>query len=260
MTNIKIIDTHCHLYTNNNLEDTIDDIINRATESGISKIFMPNVDAATIEKMIYLEERYKHCYAMMGLHPCHVDEHYKVSLKLLEEWFAKRDFVGVGETGVDLYWDKTFVDEQIIAFNHQIDMSKELNRPIIIHSRECQDLTIELVEKKQDGRATGIFHCFGGTVEQMKKIRDLGFYIGIGGVVTYKKVDVAEVIKEVGLANVVLETDSPYLAPVPKRGKENEPSYLIYILHKIAESTSISVEEVARITTENALRVFHTVV
>jgi TatD DNase family protein len=175
---------------------------------------------------------------------------------VVEEWWSKRDFVGVGETGIDLYWDKTYLDEQIISFNHQIDMSKELQRPIIIHSRECQDITIDLIDKKQDGRASGIFHCFGGTVEQMKKIRDLGFYVGIGGIVTYKKVNVGEVIKEAGLENVVLETDSPYLAPVPMRGTENEPSYLIYILEKIAECCEMDKEQVARITTENALKVF----
>jgi TatD DNase family protein len=256
MTKIDIIDTHCHLYTNDKLDETIDDIMARAKEAGISKIFMPNVDAETIEKMIYLEERFDNCHAMMGLHPCHVDENYKGSLKLIEDWFAKRDFVGVGETGIDLYWDKTYVDEQIIAFNHQIDISKELNRPIIIHSRECQDMTIDLIAKRQDGRATGIFHCFGGTIDQMKKIKDLGFYVGIGGVVTYKKVEVGDVIKEVGLENVVLETDSPYLAPVPKRGKENEPSYLKFILEKIAEYCEMDPSEVARITSENALKVF----
>jgi TatD DNase family protein len=256
MSKIEIIDTHCHLYTNNNLEATIEDIMDRADKCGIKKIFMPNVDADTIDVMIDLETRFPNCHAMMGLHPCHVNQDYRQALQLLEDWFAKRDFVGIGETGIDLYWDKTFYDQQVISFNHQIDMARELSRPIIIHSRECQELTIDMIAKKQDGRLSGIFHCFSGTVDQIKAIKDLGFYVGIGGVVTYKKTDLPAVLAEAGLDNVVLETDSPYLAPVPKRGKENEPSYLAYVLDKIAEACQKTSEEVANITTQNALKVF----
>ncbi len=256
MTKIRIIDTHCHLYSIKDSKTESTAIVNRAENIGVSHIFMPNVDEESIDDMLFLESKHAQCFAMMGLHPCHVKKDYKSQMKTLEEWFSKRSFVGVGETGIDMYWDKSTLEEQTAAFHHQIDMSKELNLPIIIHSRDCQDLTIEAIAKKQDGKLSGIFHCFGGSVEEARKIIDLGFYMGIGGVVTYKKSDLSSVIAEVGLDNIVLETDSPYLTPLPHRGKENEPMYLEFILAKMAEATAKSIEEVAEITTNNALMVF----
>jgi TatD DNase family protein len=256
MTKIEIIDTHCHLYSNKDSKTEAGSIVQRAMDEGVSNIFMPNVDEETIDEMLHLQEQFSNCHAMMGLHPCHVKKDFKPQLKTLEDWFKKRNFVGVGETGLDMYWDKTTLEEQTLAFHHQIDLSKEVRRPIIIHSRDCQELTIEAIKEKQDGNLTGIFHCFGGSIEEAKQIIDLGFYMGIGGVVTYKKTDLPIVLKDIGLANIVLETDSPYLAPVPHRGKENEPSFLKHIVAKIAEALEISIEEVATVTTDNAKKVF----
>jgi TatD DNase family protein len=254
-TNIRLIDTHCHLYSGD-LVQTIHEVVQRAAYSGVSDMYMPNVDGESIHHMLDIEARFGQCHAMMGLHPCSVDTGYSERIALVESWFDKRSFAGVGECGIDLFWDKTFIDEQRAAFDAQIMMGAALNIPIIIHSREAQDITIDMIAARQDGRLSGVFHCFTGTVEEVKKIKDLGFMIGIGGVVTYKNSNLGEVLREVGLDNVVLETDSPYLAPVPKRGKENEPSYIAYVANKIAEVMDMDIAEVATITTANAEKLF----
>jgi TatD DNase family protein len=255
MANIKIIDTHCHLYSGK-LLDNIAQVVQRAMEHGVSQMYMPNVDSVSIDAMLSIESAFSNCHAMMGLHPCSVNAQYKEELRIVESWFEKRNFCGVGECGIDLYWDKTFIEEQRAAFDAQISISRTMQLPIIIHSRDAQEVTIDMIAKRQDGNLTGIFHCFGGTLDEAKKIIDLGFYMGIGGVATYKNCDVAKVVNEVGLANVVLETDSPYLAPVPKRGKENEPSYLNFVCKKLSETMQIAEEEIAEQTTANALCVF----
>ncbi len=251
-----LIDTHSHLYSEEFKED-IDQVIVRAKETAVEKIYMPNIDSTSINDMLLLEaENPGLCIAMMGLHPCYVKENYKSELLIVEEWFGKRSFAAVGEIGLDYYWDQTFVKEQKEAFLFQIEIAVQHNTPIVIHSRNSTQDCIELVKQNQKGNLKGIFHCFGGSVEEAKQIIDLGFLLGIGGVVTYKKSGLAEVLKEISLDHLVLETDAPYLTPVPYRGKRNEPSYLKYVAEKIAEAKECTVEEVVQKTTENAEKLF----
>lgn len=253
--NIKIIDTHCHLYSDI-LSADLHQVMERGRAQGIDKIFMPNIDSSSIATMLEVEANYDNCHSMMGLHPCSVKENYRDELKLVEDWFSKRSFVGVGETGIDLYWDKTYYEEQKISFDWQIDLSKEASLPIIIHSRDSLDITIEMIRQKQDGNLSGIFHCFGGDVQQAEKIIDLGFYLGIGGVLTYKNATLPSVLQKIDLQHMVLETDSPYLPPVPMRGKANEPSYLKFVCEKLAEVMQETVSNVAAITNNNAEKIF----
>lgn len=251
-----LVDTHTHIYTTEFDEDQ-DDMISRAISSGIKEMIMPNLDKSTIGSMWDLIERYPaNCFPMLGLHPCLVKEDYKVNLKDLEDELSKRSYYGIGETGIDLYWDTTTKDRQIDAFKEQIRWAKETNLPVIIHSRESLDLNIEIVGQQQDGSLKGIFHCFGGNLEQAMKIQSLGFKIGIGGVVTYKNSGLDITLPHVPLGMIVLETDAPYLAPVPHRGKRNEPAYLRIIAEKVGQILGIGLEEVARVTTRNALEVF----
>lgn len=255
MSKIKIIDTHCHLYAEELKQDWAA-IVQRAVDNDITYILMPNVDGSSIEAMLQVEQEFQNCLPMMGLHPCSVDENYKEALKEVDDWFAKRTFFGVGETGIDLYWDKTWIEEQKICFDHQIRLAEELDLPVIIHSRDSLDLTIQMVEERQNGKLKGIFHCFTGTQDQASRIIDTGFLMGIGGVLTYKNSNLPEVIKEISLNSLVLETDAPYLPPVPFRGKKNEPSYITKVLEKLAEIKGMEKEEVAAITTSNAIKLF----
>lgn len=251
-----LIDTHSHLYSEEFKED-ISQVIIRAKENAVQKIYMPNIDSSSINDMLMLEQQHPGvCFAMMGLHPCYVNENYKSELALVEDWFSKRSFAAVGEIGLDYYWDQTFVKEQKEAFQFQVSLALQNNTPIVIHSRNSTQDCIELVQKNQNGNLRGIFHCFGGSVDEAKQIIDLGFLLGIGGVVTYKKSGLAEVLKDISLDHLVLETDAPYLTPVPYRGKRNEPSYLKYVAEKIAEAKECTVEEVVQKTTENAEKIF----
>lgn len=252
---MEIIDTHTHLYLEEFQAD-IEDVITRAKAEGVTRFYLPNVDSSSIADLLKLEETHPECIAMMGLHPCYVKENVPDELKLMEEWLRKRPFAAVGEIGLDYYWDKTFVAEQKDAFRKQIGWALELNLPIIIHSRDSIQDCIDIVREHQNGSLKGIFHCFGGTVEEAKQIIDLGFLMGIGGVVTYKKSGLAEILPSIPLEHLVLETDAPYLTPVPFRGKRNEPSYLKYIITKMGEALNISAEEVARQTTLNAQKLF----
>jgi len=253
---MEIIDTHCHLYLAD-FTDDIDGILQRAGTEGITKFFLPAVDSETTEQLISLEKRFPgQCNAMMGLHPCSVKENYLEELKLVKNWLSQRKFAAIGEIGLDFYWDKSFTNQQIAAFEQQIDWAKDYQLPIVIHSREAMQQCIDIVRKKQDGHLKGIFHCFSGTESEAREIIELGFYLGIGGVITYKKAGLAELLEKIDLSALVLETDAPYLTPVPFRGKRNESSYLKYIAAKLAEVKQISVEEVARVTTENAGKVF----
>lgn len=252
----KLIDTHAHIYLAE-FENDIDAVIDKSKEAGIEKIFMPNIDSNTIEAMLQLELTYtNYCISMMGLHPCYVKSNYKEELHIIKSWFDKHMFSAVGEIGIDLYWDKTHIDEQISAFETQINWAKDLGLPIVIHCRKSIDMTIEIVKKYQDGKLKGIFHCFSGDLDHAKKIIDLNFLLGIGGVVTFKNGGIDKVIPAVELNNIVLETDSPYLAPSPYRGKRNMPSYLQNIASRIAELKNCEIEEVARVTTENANNIF----
>jgi TatD DNase family protein len=249
-------DTHAHIYLDDFDADR-EDMLNRAYGQGVKKIYMPNIDHTSIDRMLELEEQSKgSCFSMMGLHPCSVKKDFEKELYIVEDWLAKRKFKAIGEMGTDLYWDKTFWNEQLETFRIQVDWAKKYSLPIVIHCRESLDQTIELVEQLSDGRLTGVFHCFTGTVEQAERIIKIGFYLGIGGVSTFKKGGMDVVIPDVDINHIVLETDSPYLAPVPHRGKRNEPAYIPLVAARIAELKKVSLEEVQKITTQNAAKLF----
>ena len=250
------IDTHCHLYLQD-FDDDIDLVLERAEQEGIAKFFLPAIDSATHVKMLALEKRFPgKCMAMMGLHPTSVKENYKEELRLVEQWLAKGKFAGIGEIGLDFYWDERFKSEQILAFQQQIDWALINDRPVVIHSRNALDDCIEIIRLKQTGRLKGIFHCFSGTLDQAKAIIDTGLYLGIGGVLTYKNSGLPQVVSEISLDHIVLETDSPYLAPVPYRGKRNESCYLKYVIEKIATIKNTSPEKIGLITSSNAENIF----
>jgi TatD DNase family protein len=250
------IDTHAHIYSTE-FKDDLTDTLARCEEQGIRRIYMPNVDHQSIDAMLEVELKAPdRCFPMMGLHPCSVKKGFERELYIVEEWLAKRKFSAVGEIGTDLYWDKTLWEEQQEAFNIQVGWAKKYNLPIVIHCRESIDQTIDLVESLQDGTLNGVFHCFSGSAEQAKRIIKLNFYLGIGGVATFKNGGLDKVLPEVSIDHLVMETDSPYLAPVPHRGKRNEPSYVPLIGDKISSLKNMSIEEVRSITSTNALKLF----
>ncbi len=231
----------------------------RAKEAGVEKIFLPNIEAATFDLMMQLcEEEKKYCFPMIGLHPCSVKENYSAELKFVEEKLADKSlqFYGVGECGLDYYWDKSFVAQQKNAFEFQIMLAKKNRLPIIIHSREATDDCIDIISKHKDENLSGIFHCFSGTEEQLEKIIELDFYAGIGGVATFKNGGMDKILKPEHLSHLVLETDSPYLAPVPFRGKRNEPAYLKYVVSRLAEIIGMDEKDVKAVTTANANNCF----
>ena len=253
---MKYIDTHAHIYSNQFDEDR-DATVQRAIDLGIGKILMPNVDSESIEGMMQCEQDYPEiCVPMMGLHPCSVKEDVDKELKIVEEWLVKRKFIAIGEIGIDLYWDKTFQEKQIEALKIQIDWAIQYDVPIVLHTRESTQDVIKILEQKHHEKLRGVFHCFGGSVEEAKAITDLGFMLGLGGVTTFKKGGMDLVVPELSLDDIILETDCPYLAPVPYRGKRNEPSYMLGVASKIAEYKLISVEKVGEKTTANAKRLF----
>ena len=253
---MELIDTHCHLYDPALTED-IDEVIRRALAAGVSRFYLPAIDRESESSMLGLEKRYQDiCFAMQGLHPCSVKADVEEALRHVEQSLAGRLFAAIGETGLDFYWDRSFEKEQYQAFHRQIEWALDLNLPIVIHSRESIDQTIAVVREHQKGNLRGIFHCFNNDEQSAKKIVGLGFYLGIGGTLTYKNSKLPEAIREIGLENIVLETDAPYLPPVPFRGKRNESSYLTYVAEKLAQIKGISVEEIAHITTANALKIF----
>jgi TatD DNase family protein len=252
----RLIDTHAHIYLDEFLPDN-QQFIQRAQESGVEKIFMPNIDLTSIDPMLAMEEKYPDiCYPMMGLHPCYVQQDATAALKSIREWLDKRRFSAVGEIGLDYHWDKSNIDIQKQAFEQQIIWASELELPVIIHSRKSLEDCISIIKKHQRGKLRGIFHCFSGSLEEAKKIEGLGFFMGIGGVITYKNAGVKEVVKHIPLESLVLETDAPYLTPVPFRGKRNEPAYLEYVVDTLAEAKEMAKENVAHQTTQNALKLF----
>ncbi len=251
-----IVDTHCHLY-DNEFQHDIATVISNAQNEGVRRFYLPNIDSASIDAMLQLEASYPGvCIAMMGLHPCAVKENYKEELKIIDSWMRKRKFAAVGEIGLDFYWDRTFEKQQQDAFRYQIELAIQYNLPIVIHSRESTEACIEVVSEFSGRGLKGIFHCFGGSVEEAERIIALGFYIGIGGVLTFKKSGLAETLRHIDVNHIVLETDAPYLAPVPKRGKRNESAYLRYIVAALAEVKNLDPEEIGRITTLNAAIVY----
>lgn len=255
MENI-FVDTHAHLYVKQFANDR-QEMIERMKAMGVQKVFLPNIDAESISEMMVLSAQYPGvCYPMMGLHPCHVEDDYPDRLAAMRTLFDSHVFYGVGETGLDAYWDKTTLPMQEDAFRIQISWAIESALPLIIHSRETTGRCIDIVREMQHERLHGIFHCFSGTTAEAMQILSLGFKLGIGGVITYKNSGLAEAIREIPLSEIVLETDAPYLAPVPHRGKRNESAYLPLVAGEIAASRGISIEEVARVTTNTALRLF----
>jgi TatD DNase family protein len=253
---MRLIDTHAHLYLGQFDEDR-GEMLQRALDKGVDKFFLPNIDSTSISAMLAMEEAYpEHCFAMMGLHPCSVKENYEEELAIVRQWLDERPFCAIGEMGIDLYWDKSFLTEQKEAFMIQAQWAKELGLPIVIHTREATDIAIDLVEQVKDERLSGIFHCFSGTPEQAQRIIALGFHLGIGGVLTFKNGGLDKALENIGLEHLVLETDAPYLAPAPFRGKRNESAYLSLVLEKLAAIKGLPPEEVARMTTANAEAIF----
>ncbi len=253
---MKFIETHAHIYASQFDKDR-DDAVERARELGVEEILMPNIDEQSIDGMLEAELRYGGvCKAMMGLHPCYVKKDFERILYLVEDWWSKRDFIAMGEMGIDLYWDKTHIEQQKEAFRIQTRWAMERKKPIVIHARDANEVVIELLEELQDGTLTGVLHCFSGSVEEAQKFIELGMYLGIGGVATYKKGGLDLVLPEIALSKLLLETDCPYLAPVPHRGKRNEPAYVEIVSKRIANIKEITQKEVADATTKNARCLF----
>lgn len=250
-----MIDTHAHIYAEEFNEDR-DLMIQRAKDAGVTEILMPNIDEISIEPMMQLSNQYPgFCLPMMGLHPCYVKDHYKRQLEMIRQELDQGTFIAVGEIGIDLYWDKTTLPQQRDAFLIQCAWAAEKLLPVAIHSRESTRLLIDLLQPLKE-RPKGVFHCFGGSLEEAKDIVSMGMYLGIGGVVTFKNSNLSEVLTKVGLDYVILETDAPYLAPIPYRGKRNEPSYLQQVVKKLSDIFGHSEEEVVLKTSENARRLF----
>ncbi|MGZ5221229.1 MAG: TatD family hydrolase [Chitinophagaceae bacterium] len=248
-----LIDTHAHIYLPE-FADERGKIIERGKDAGVVAIYLPAIDSLTHEAMLSTEGEYPLCKSMMGLHPCSVKENYAGEIQVVRDYLQQRNFIAIGEIGLDFYWDKTFTQQQYEAFHQQIELALQYNLPIVIHSRDAVDECIEVVCQYTDLR--GVFHCFSGNKEQAEKIIGMNFFLGIGGVVTFKNAGLDKVVEQIGLSSVVLETDSPYLAPVPFRGKRNEPSYTKLVAEKIGLLLNIAVEDVASITSQNAKKLF----
>ena len=253
---MRFIETHAHIYSEEFSQD-LEIIVKSAISNGIDKIYMPAIDSTAIDAMLGVESKYPNtCFAMMGLHPCYVKENYKDELAIVEGWLRKRKFAAIGEIGLDLYWDTTFKQQQIDTFELQMQWALDYNLPIVIHTRNAMGETIELVKPFAKKGLKGIFHCFSGSKESAMDIVGMGFHLGLGGVLTYKNAGVAEAIKEIPMEWLVLETDAPYLSPVPYRGKRNEPAYMIEVAIKLGEIKGMPLHEVALITTKNAEGIF----
>jgi len=254
---MEFVDTHAHLYVDDFKEDTVN-VLDRALQNGIKKIIMPAIDSKSHNDLIEMSaENNGFLYPLMGLHPTSVDKDYKKELDIAEKYLSQNTFYGIGEIGIDLYWDKTFKNQQVDVFTTQVKWAKELNLPIVIHTRDSFDEVYKALYPLVTDNLKGIFHCFGGTAEQAKLITDMGFMVGIGGVITFKNTNLRDIIKFIDINHIVLETDSPYLAPVPYRGKRNESSYINIIAEKVAEVYGYSINKVAEITTANALKIFN---
>lgn len=256
---MKLIDTHTHIYSSQFDEDR-DAVVKNAISNGVEKLLLPNISSKYSEDLLNLCQKFpENCFPMMGLHPCDVTkDNFDEEIHHVENELNKNKYIAIGEIGIDLYWDKSTIDIQKKAFIHQINLAKQYNIPIVIHVRESFDEAFRIVESLNDNMLTGVFHCFTGDEKDAKKIIDLnGFYLGIGGVLTFKNSGLDHTIKNINLKHLLLETDSPYLAPTPYRGKRNESKYLLNIAKKIAEIHHVSLEEVAKITTKNAYNLFN---
>ncbi|MFZ9029093.1 MAG: TatD family hydrolase [Crocinitomicaceae bacterium] len=253
-----LVDTHTHLFVEQFNEDR-EEVVQRAIDAGVEVMLLPNIDLESIPQMNELAAKYpKYCFPMMGLHPGSVDQNWQETLQTIEKELFTRDYIAVGEIGIDLYWSKEFEEAQKEVFRQQVLWAKELGKPIVIHAREAFNEIFEIIDELNDERLTGIFHCFTGTLEQANHVIGYGgFKMGLGGVLTYKKSGLDKVIENVDLKHLVLETDSPYLPPTPYRGKRNESSYLLHIAEKLADVQSITLKQVAEATTQNAREIFN---
>lgn len=252
-----LTDTHTHLYSEEFSEDR-NEMMQRAINAGVSRFFVPSIDSTYTEKMFDLEKQYsENVFLMMGLHPCYVKpETFEAELAHVEKELFSRKYYAVGEIGIDLYWDKTTLEIQKLAFKKQIQWAKQLGLAINIHCRDAFDEVFEILESEYDEKLYGIFHCFTGDYEQAQRAISLGMKLGIGGVATFKNGKIDQFLNQIDLQHIVLETDSPYLAPVPYRGKRNESSYTLLVAQKLAEIYQISIEEIAKVTTENSKTIF----
>ena len=254
---MQIIDTHNHIYLPEFDADR-DETVMRAANAGVRRIMMPNIDTSSVAPMLAAEERYPGiCLPMMALHPTSVKEDFRTELEAVEAALKEHKYYGIGETGIDLYWDKTFINEQVISFRRHLELAVQFGLPVIIHARESLDLVIEEISSFGSGRVKGVFHAFPGNSAEAHKVTGMGFMIGIGGVVTFRNGRQTEAALAAGISNIVLETDAPYLAPVPHRGKRNEAAYLTYVIDKLSEVLGISPTKIADKTTENATRLFN---
>ena len=252
-----LTDTHTHLYSKEFDADRTA-LIEKAIERGVKRFFLPNVDTETIPAMFQVEKQFpNNCFALIGLHPCSVNARYQQEIQVMEHWLSKRKFVAIGEIGMDLYWNKIFYAQQQDAFRMQIELARKYNLPYVIHCRNAFEETMDIIKEYSNDFSKAIFHCFSGNVEQARQVIDAGnFKLGIGGVVTFKNSGLDKVVEAIDLKHLVLETDAPYLAPDPYRGKRNEPDYLLLVAKKVAEIKNISLEEVAAVTTQNSIDVF----
>jgi len=251
-------DTHAHLYLEE-FDANRDLAMQRAEQAGVYHLFLPNIDSTSVKQMLNVCSAWPHlCYPMMGLHPTSVGPNYLDELKLVKQYLADTSlrFYGVGEIGIDLYWDRTFEKEQVEAFSIQLDLSLEYGLPVAIHTRNSMEVTLGIMEARNDKGLRGVFHCYSGDIAQAERVLKMGFYLGIGGVVTYKKSGLADVVAAMPLSSLLTETDAPFLPPVPHRGQRNESSYIPLIAQKIAEIKGVSLEEVAEATTRNAMNLF----
>jgi TatD DNase family protein len=253
---MKFIDTHAHIYLPEFSGD-LDTVISASVNSGVQKIMMPNIDSSTIDAMNQVARTYNdYCLPLIGLHPCSVNEDFEKELEIIGTHLATGRFFGIGETGTDLYWDKTHFQNQVTALEYQVKLARQYRLPLVLHSRHSMDETIAIIRKHAGMDLAGIFHCFSGSLPQALEITEMGFLLGVGGSVTYKNSKLPEVLDKIDIRYIVLETDSPYLSPIPLRGKRNEPSNLVYIAEKLAEIKKISPEDVAINTSQNAERLF----
>lgn len=253
---MRLVETHAHIYAEEFKAD-LSQSLDRAKAHGVERIYMPNINSESIEPMLEIETNNPDfCIATMGLHPCYVKDDFEKELVLVEAWLNKRDFVAIGEIGIDLYWDKTFKEQQEEAFKIQVNWAIERDVPFIIHARESTEEILQILEPMKQEKMKGVFHCFSGNLEQAKRVIDLGFYIGIGGVSTFKNGGLKELIPDIDIQKIVLETDSPYLAPVPHRGKRNEPAYIRLVAEQVALLKGVSLAELGDITTVNAYKLF----
>lgn len=253
---MNFVDTHTHLYAEEfNLDRKV--IIEKAINNGVDKLFLPNIDIHSIQPMLDVVWDFpENCFPMMGLHPCSVDAHVEAHLFQIQKWFKKRKFWAVGEIGLDFYWSLEFKEQQIMAFKKQIQWAIQQDLPIVIHSRNSTDEVIAIIREMKHPLLRGIFHCFSGNAQQAQQVIELGFYLGIGGVLTFKNSGLDAAIADIDLKHMVLETDSPYLAPIPFRGKRNESFYILEIAKKLAELKQVGLQQIASITTANAHKVF----